>query len=56
MRASFTEEKERNLYSRFTNPNTSPILINYLPIILTPSIIKKYCGNVVGLWRDRNIC
>lgn len=23
MRASFTEEKERNIYSRFTNPNTS---------------------------------
>ena len=23
MRASFAEEKERNLYSRFTNPNTS---------------------------------
>lgn len=23
MRASFSEEKERNIYSRFTNPNTS---------------------------------
>ena len=23
MRASFTEEKERNIYSRFTNPNTT---------------------------------
>lgn len=23
MRASFAEEKERNLYSRFSNPNTS---------------------------------
>ena len=23
MRASFTEEKERNIYSRFSNPNTS---------------------------------
>ena len=23
MRASFAEEKERNIYSRFTNPNTS---------------------------------
>ena len=23
MRASFAEEKERNLYSRFTNPNTT---------------------------------
>ena len=23
MRASFAEEKQRNLYSRFTNPNTS---------------------------------
>ena len=24
MRASFAEEKERNIYSRFSNPNTSP--------------------------------
>jgi len=23
MRASFTEEKERNIYSRFSNPNTT---------------------------------
>ena len=27
MRASFAEEKERNLYSRFTNPNLSLIHI-----------------------------
>ncbi|WP_242092791.1 trans-sulfuration enzyme family protein [Aestuariivivens sediminicola] len=26
MRASFTEEKERNIYSRFTNPNTSELV------------------------------
>ena len=26
MRASFTEEKERNIYSRFTNPNTSEFI------------------------------
>lgn len=26
MRASFAEEKERNLYSRFTNPNTSELV------------------------------
>ena len=25
MRASFTEEKERNIYSRFTNPNTQSL-------------------------------
>ncbi|CAM3513188.1 cystathionine beta-lyase/cystathionine gamma-synthase [Flavobacterium saliperosum S13] len=26
MRASFTEEKQRNIYSRFTNPNTSELV------------------------------
>ena len=26
MRASFAEEKERNIYSRFTNPNTSEFI------------------------------
>ena len=26
MRAAFAEEKERNIYSRFTNPNTSELV------------------------------
>ena len=26
MRASFAEEKERNIYSRFSNPNTSEFI------------------------------
>ena len=26
MRAAFSEEKQRNIYSRFTNPNTSELI------------------------------
>ena len=29
MRASFTEEKEHNIYSRYNNPNTSELIENH---------------------------
>ena len=41
MRASFTEEKERNIYSRFTNPNTTEFVEKMCHIPLSDQKNKK---------------
>jgi len=56
MRASFSEEKERNIYSRFSNPNTTEfvekvvqmeeknvIFILVLAIQIPLNLLKKWC-------------
>ena len=43
MRASFSEEKQRNIYSRFTNPNNSEFVENVSRnnVLLTMENIRK---------------
>jgi O-succinylhomoserine sulfhydrylase len=65
MRASFTEEKVRNIYSRFSNPNTTEFVdkvcamegaeAGYAFATGMAAIYSTFC-RIAGIWRPHRFC